>query len=101
MTEKPIPMELAKKILSRRSKVALILNQLLLSCKKNINAESDPSQTSTAAGNDEQNVLKESKDNVSKNSEGEDNSKQGNARENSKGKKNKSKKRKGGKKGKK
>lgn len=76
------------------SKVAHILNQLNLSCKRNTNVESDPSQVSAAVGNDDhkQNVLKASKDNMSNNSQAADNSGHGKAKESNKRKKNKSKK---------
>jgi len=100
--EKDTVIVLSKKILSGRSKVAHILYQLNL-VQRNTNVESGPSQASTAVGNDdhEQNVLKESKGNVSNNSQAPVNSGREKAKENNKGKKNKSKKNKGGKKGKK
>ncbi|KAK2383849.1 P-loop containing nucleoside triphosphate hydrolase superfamily protein [Trifolium repens] len=105
MIEKNTLIVLSKKILSRRSKVGDILCQLKLACQRcNTNAESDPSQASAEVGNDdqhEQNSLKESKDDMSNNSQGAVNSGHGKAKENNKGKKNKSKKNKGGKKGKK
>ncbi|XP_061342438.1 uncharacterized protein LOC133288644 [Gastrolobium bilobum] len=99
----PVIGELAKKILLRRPKVAHVLNQLVLINKKNSNVEYETSQASMEAGNDDQgqNDLEESKDNMSKNSQGAINSGSGNTRENIKGKKNKSKKSKGGKKGRK
>jgi len=82
------------------SKVAHILNQLNLSCKRNTNVQSDPSQANTAVGNDDygQNVLKESKENMSNNSQGAVNSGHGKAKESNKTKKNKSKKKQGRKK---
>ncbi|CAJ2677798.1 unnamed protein product [Trifolium pratense] len=97
MIEKNTLIVISKKILSRRSKVSHILYQLNSACQKsNTNVESDPSQASVEAGNDDQhkqNILKESKDD---NSQGAGNSGHGNA----KGRKNKFKKNKGGKKGK-
>jgi hypothetical protein len=105
MIEKNTLIVLSNKILSRRSKVAHILDQLNLACQRsNTNVESDPSQASAEVGNDDQhekNILKESKDDMSNNSQGAVNSGHGKAKENNKGKKNKSKKNKGGKKGKK
>lgn len=98
-----LPVEPIKKILSSRSKMVPIFNELFSLCKRNTNVESEPSQASIAAGNDEQgqNVLEQSKDKMSENSQGAINSGHGNNRENNKGKKNKSKKSKGGKKGRK
>lgn len=102
MFEINIILELSKKILARRQRLEPILKELLL-LRKNANVEDEPSQASTAAGNDElvQNVLEGSKDSMSKNSQGAINSGHGNNMENNKGKKNKSKKNKGRKKGKK
>lgn len=103
MIEKDTVIVLSKKIRSGRSKVAHILYQLNL-VQRNTNVESDPSQASTAVGNDdhEQNVLKESKGNVSNNSQGPVNLGHEKAKENNKGgNNNKSKKNKRGKKGKK
>ncbi|XP_057420200.1 uncharacterized protein LOC130714313 [Lotus japonicus] len=101
MFEIDIVLELSMKILARRQRVEPILNELLL--RKNANVEDEPSQASTAAGNDEllQNVLEGSKDSMSKNSQGASSSGHGNNMENNKGRKNKSKKNKGRKKGKK
>jgi hypothetical protein len=98
--EKDAVILLSKKILSGQSKVAHILYQLNL-VQRNTNVESDPSQVSTAVGNDDhrQNVLMESKGNVSNNSQAPVNSGHEKAKENNKGKKNKFKKKKGGKKG--
>lgn len=101
--EKDTVIVLSKKIRSGRSKVEHILYQLNL-VQRNTNVESDPSQASTAVGNDDhkQNVLKESKGNVSNNSQGPVNSGHEKAKENNKGgNNNKSKKNKRGKKGKK
>lgn len=92
MTENHILVgELFKKFLARRQKVEHIMNELFLLWKKNVNVEYEPAQASTAAGSDDQgqNVLEESKDNMSKNSQG------------AKGKRNKPKKSRRGKKGKK
>ncbi|RDX62469.1 hypothetical protein CR513_59196, partial [Mucuna pruriens] len=101
--EKPILVgELCKRILSRQPKVGHVLNELFLLCKKNSIVECEPSsQAKTAVANDDQgqNVLEESNDNVSKNSQGAINSGNGDVREkNVKGKKNKPKKGKGKKK---
>ncbi|GAU13758.1 hypothetical protein TSUD_82670 [Trifolium subterraneum] len=87
---------LSKKILSRRSKVTDILYQLNLACQKsNTNAESDPSHARVEVGNDDphkQNILKESKDGMSNNSQGAVNSGHGKAKGKNKSKKNKGKK---------
>ncbi|CAJ2677794.1 unnamed protein product [Trifolium pratense] len=94
MIEKNTLIVLSKKILSRRSKVAHILSKLNLACQKrntNVESESDPSQARAEVGNDdqhEQNILKESKDEMPNNSQGAGNSGHGKA----KGKKSKSKK---------
>jgi hypothetical protein len=87
--EKDAVILLSKKILSGQSKVAHILYQLNL-VQRNTNVESDPSQVSTAVGNE---------GNVSNNSQAPVNSGHEKAKENNKGKKNKFKKKKGGKKG--
>lgn len=95
--------ELCKRILSRRPKVGHVMNKLYLLSMENSNVGNESSQAKTAAANDEhgQNALEESKDNLSKNSEGATNSGHGNIKENTKGKKNKKKKGKGGRRGKK
>ncbi|KHN25944.1 TPR and ankyrin repeat-containing protein 1 [Glycine soja] len=95
--------ELCQRILSRRPKVGHVMNKLYLLSMENSNVGNESSQAKTAAANDEhgQNALEESKDNLSKNSEGATNSGHGNIKENTKGKKNKKKKGKGGRRGKK
>ncbi|XP_013442397.2 uncharacterized protein [Medicago truncatula] len=102
VTEKCTTSELSNKISSMPSKVAHILNQLNLSCKRNTNVQSDPSQANTAVGNDDhgQAVLKESKENMSNNSQAAVISGQGKAKENNKRNKYKSKNNKRGKKNK-
>ncbi|XP_020222260.1 uncharacterized protein LOC109804810 [Cajanus cajan] len=96
--------ELCRRILSRRTKVGPILNQLFLQSMMNSNVDCEPSQAKAAAANDEpeQNDLEESKDKVSKNSTGSINIGHGDTKENNaKGKKSKNKKGKGKRKGKK
>ncbi|KAL2343586.1 hypothetical protein Fmac_004871 [Flemingia macrophylla] len=96
--------ELCRRILSRRTKVGPILNQLFLLSMKNSNAECEPSQATPAVANDEpeKNDLEESEARGSKNSTGSINLGNGDTKENNpKGKKNKNKKNKGKRKGKK
>ncbi|KAL2343585.1 hypothetical protein Fmac_004870 [Flemingia macrophylla] len=86
--------ELCRRILSRRTKVGPILNQLFLLSMKNSNAECEPSQATPAVANDEpeKNDLEESEARGSKNSTGSINLGNGDTKENNpKGKKNKNK----------
>ena len=90
----PVIGELSKKILSRQSRVAQVLNQLFLLRKKTTIVDYEPSEASTAVDYDDHvlNDLEESKDNMSKNSQADINSGPGNTKENVKGKKNHSEK---------